>query len=168
MNKVFWIVPLAFLAAGNINCAGSETGTVSGVIVSSDGGAVAGAKVYALNPSVAAADKILYSLSDGDGAFRIDGVVPGMNMICTTKPEAFYPDTGWGVNSPPGKGAPTVEVRAGQTVSGVRVVIYPGRKINGVVRDAATGAALRARFVMSRAEAPEYYEDDALAADGSF
>ncbi len=58
------------------------------------------------------------------------------------------------LNSPLGQGAPTADVRTGQAVSGIR--------------DAVTGGALRARFVMNGAGAPEYYEDDEFAAGGAF
>ena len=168
MRKAFWIMLIACLPPGRGNCSDSEVGSISGVIVNSDGRPVPGVKVYALNPKVATAGKIIYFLSDSNGSFRVDGAVPGINMICTTKPEDFYPDTAWGINSPPGKEAPTVDVRAGQTVLGVRVVIYAGRKIKGIVRDAITGGALKSRFIMNRAGAPEYYQDDAIAADGAF
>ena len=141
---------------------------MSGVIVRGDGRPVSGVKVYAFNPDVATAGKIIYDLSDGDGSFRVENVVPGLNMICTTKPEDFYPDTAWGVNSPPGREAPVVDVKAGQTVRGVRVAIYPGRRIQGVVRDAVTGGAIRSRVVMNRAGAPENYEEETTATDGAF
>ena len=166
MNKTLWLVLSASLPFGNVYCADSGFGTVSGVIVSGDGRPVSGVKVYAFNPEVATAGKIIYDLSGGDGSFRVENVVPGMNMICTTKPEDFYPDTGWGINSAPGKEAPVVDVKAGESVSGVRVVIYTGRRIPGVVRDAVTGGGLGSRFVTNTALAPEYYEDEATAVDG--
>ena len=97
--------------------------------------------------------------TDSEGAYRLDGVTPGRNLI---RRQPFQ-----GYQNRRDREAVEIFVEAGSTVAGIDLHLEPGLTIRGVVRDAGGKPILGAR-VRSRS-----FEHDADAAsqsgeDGSF
>jgi hypothetical protein len=97
------------------------------------------------------------------GCFDIDGLLPGsFTLAAATAPTSNYVATYWldvpcgSLGCFPGGGTPIV-VEAGQTVSGLHLLVPPRRWITGVVRDALGGPPLAGAIVLAvRSPAPGF------------
>ncbi|MCC6154561.1 MAG: carboxypeptidase regulatory-like domain-containing protein, partial [Candidatus Hydrogenedentes bacterium] len=103
--------------------------SIAGVVVDSHGNPVVGSNVTAvLVDPVQPKPRYRASVTDAKGAFKIDGVEAGPNLLRANRPQSY-------ASSPPV--SQEVRVGEGEAVTGVRIVadFDPGVKIAGHVRD---------------------------------
>ena len=126
----------------------NDLGTIKGTVVDLDGKPVAGANVYvgAIRFYVAGENSPPLNLrnnestSDANGEFVLDQVIPSKSVIIHAyKDTDYYAFVLWAFNLPPKLERPEVEVKPGQTVTGVTVrLTQRAGQLHLYVRDAKT------------------------------
>lgn len=118
----------------------NNLGTIRGTVVDPDGKPVEGANVYATNQNDPPMSRPYATTTNANGEFVLVQVRPGPEVrIHAYKDIDYYSWIKWGFNLPPKLEMPEVEVKPGQTVTGV--IVRPMQKqgrLNLVVRDADT------------------------------
>ena len=132
-----------------------QFGSIEGLVVDVEGTPVQGVTVTGQyeGPIVG---RLPTSNTGVDGRFRLESVIPGWVRLTTSKPEDGYPNTMWGGLVGPDNADPEVFVSAGDTTSGVVVLLGPRcGKLTGTILDASTGKPLlTARLRLVRDELP--------------
>jgi Carboxypeptidase regulatory-like domain len=142
-------------------------GVIKGVVVDQDGKPVAGANVYVGGirwPAEGHNDPPLNSrsnetTSDANGEFVLDRVIPSKSvMIHAYTDTDYYGFVLWAFNLPPESERPEVEVKPGQTVTGITVrLTQRAGKLRVYVRDAKTGETVNGVFSqLCREDHPTY------------
>ena len=145
----------------------NDFGIIKGVVVDQDGKPAAGANVYVGGirwPEEGHNDPPLNSrsnetTSDANGEFVLDRVVPSKSVVIHAYMDTdYYASVMWAFNLPPELERPEIDVKAGQTVTGitVRLTQRPGQ-LRVYVRDAKTGEMVNGVFSqLCREDHPTY------------
>lgn len=145
----------------------NDFGIIKGVVVDQDGKLAAGANVYVGGirwPEEGHNDPPLNSrsnetTSDANGEFVLDRVVPSKSVVIHAYMDTYYyASVMWPFNLPPELERPEIDVKAGQTVTGitVRLTQRPGQ-LRVYVRDAKTGEMVNGVFSqLCREDHPTY------------
>jgi hypothetical protein len=142
-------------------------GIIKGVVVDQDGKPVAGANVYVAGirwPAEGHNDPPLNSrsnetTSDAKGEFVLDRVVPSKSVIIHAYTDTdYYAFVLWAFNLPAELERPEVEVKPGQTVTGITVrLTQRAGQLRVYVRDAKTGEMVNGVFSqLCREDHPTY------------
>ena len=120
--------------------AASDLGVIKGTVVDPNGKPVEGARVYAAGDNDPPLNSINHTTtSNANGEFVLDQVRPGKNKIHPYKDSDYYADVYSAFGRPPKLEMPEVEVKPGQTVTGVTVrLMQKAGKLHLNVRDADT------------------------------
>jgi len=135
-------------------------GVVQGRVVDELGKPLAGARVYAEPVDVrdSPTGKLHFVMTKDDGDFTLEQVAPGMNVICASKEEAFYPDTGAAALATDLTALPRVRVKEGGLTPGVTVVLTKGGKLTGSILNSLNGEPVKnSRIRLSRSDDPRLY-----------
>jgi hypothetical protein len=138
----------------------SGYGSVQGRVVDELGKSVSGAKVYAepVNAEGAPTGKLLFVTTNQNGDFTLEQVQSGENVICASKEEAFYPDTGAAALTTDLNAAPRVRVEEDKLTSGIIVQITKGGKLVGSILDSLSGQPVKnSRIRLTRGDDPRLY-----------
>jgi Carboxypeptidase regulatory-like domain len=137
----------------------SSFGAVQGRVIDELGKPLADARVYA--ESVDGRDatgKLRFVTTKEDGDFMLEQVAPGMNVICASKEEAFYPDTGAAALATDLSALPRVQVQEGKLTRGVTVRLTKGGKLIGSILDSINSEPVKnSRIRLSRTDDPSLY-----------
>ncbi|SRR5229473_3059954 len=135
-------------------------GAVQGRVVDELGKLLPGAKVYAEPVKVegAPSGKLLFVTTNENGEFTLAQVVPGENVICASKEEAFYPDTGAAALTTDLRALPRVRVEEGKVTPSITVRITKGGKLIGSILDSLNGQPVKdSRIRLTRGDDPRLY-----------
>lgn len=138
----------------------SGYGTVQGKVVDELGKPLSGVKVYAetVKAEGAPTGKLLFVLTNENGDFTLDHVFAGENVICASKEEAFYPDTGTAALATDLSALPRVDVEEGKLTPNITVRIIKGAKLTGSILDAVSGEPVKdSRLRLTRGDDPRLY-----------
>lgn len=119
-----------------------------------------GAKVYAepVKADGASTRKLLFVTTNENGDFTLEQVVAGENVICASKEEAFYPDTGTAALATDLSALPRVHVEENKLAPSITVRLIKGGKLTGSVRDAQSGEPVKdSRIRLTRGDDPRLY-----------
>lgn len=152
------------------NFPGSETpplqktagtfGTVQGRVVDELGKPLSGARVYAEPVEVKdhPMGKLRFATTNDQGEFILEEVAPGVNVICASKEEDFYPDTGAAALAVDLSALPRVQVEEGKTTPTVTVHLTKGGKLVGSILDSLNGEPVKnSRIRLSRSDDTRLY-----------
>jgi hypothetical protein len=117
-----------------------EYGSIEGVVVDPDGKPVEGATVYAVGDNYPPMSRAHSVTTKANGEFVLDQVIPDNKIdIHAFKEGDYYVDVIAAFDVPPKWEMPHVEVKPGQTVTGVRVqLMAKAAKLHLLVHDADT------------------------------
>ena len=135
-------------------------GAVQGRVLDELGKTLSGARVYAdpVNVKDAPIGKVRFVTTSEEGDFILEQVVPGVNVICAAKEEAFYPDTGAAALATDPAALPRVRVEEGKLTPSVTVRLTKGGKLMGSILDSVNGQPVKdARIRLSRGDDPRLY-----------
>src|SRR5712692_4216665 len=120
--------------------AGNDLGVIKGTVVDPDGKPVEGARVYAAGENDPPMSRPYTITTNVNGDFALDRVRPGKKVeIHAYKDSDYYTDAVSAFDLPPKLEMPAVEVKPGQTVTGVTVrLMQKAGKLHLYVRDADT------------------------------
>jgi hypothetical protein len=144
--------------------ASTDFGVIKGTVVDLDGMPVQGAQVYVGGTRVAGGNVLLNSrnnetTSNANGEFVLDRVIASKNIVIHAYDDTdYYALVLWAFNLPPKLERPEVEVKAGQTLTGVivRLTQRAGR-LHLYVRDSRSKELLSGvRFQLCREDYPNY------------
>jgi 5-hydroxyisourate hydrolase-like protein (transthyretin family) len=138
----------------------SGYGAVRGKVVDELGKPLSGVKVYAepVKAEDALTGKLLFVTTNENGDFTLEQVVTGENVICASKEEAFYPDTGAAVLATDVSALPRVHVEEGKVTPSVTVRISKGGKLIGSILDSLSGQPVKdSRIRLTRGDDPRLY-----------
>jgi len=144
-----------FLAQGR-----SGYGAVQGKVVDELGKPLPGAKVYAepVKTEDAPTGKLLFVTTDENGDFTLEHLVTGENVICASKEEAFYPDTGTAALATDLSALPRVHVEESKLTPSITVRLIKGGKLTGSILDALSGHPVKdSRIRLTRGDDPRLY-----------
>ena len=149
----------------------SGFGAVQGRVVDELGKPLPGARVYA--EAVDAKDrptgKLYVTTTNDQGDFVLEQVTPGVNVICASKEEEFYPDTGAAALATDLRALPRVQVEDGKLTSGVTVRLTKGGKLIGSILDSLNGEPVKnSRIRLSRSEDTSLYISTGPDEEGRF
>jgi hypothetical protein len=118
--------------------------SVKGRVVDEQGDALPGAKVYADPVEVKdiPTGKMHFVITKEDGGFTLEQVLPGTNLICASKEEAFFPDTGVAAFALNLDALPRVRVAEARVIADVTVQLTKGGKLVGSISDSLNGQPL--------------------------
>ena len=134
-------------------------GIVQGRVIDERGDPLPNAKVYA-EPVEAngSTGKMHFAITKQDGSFSLDEVVTGMNVICASKEEALFPDTGAAAFALSLNALPRVRVQEGRVTPDVTVQLTKGGKLTGSISDSSNGQPVAAsRIRLSRIDDPTMF-----------
>jgi len=135
-------------------------GAVQGKVVNELGKPLPGAKVFAdpVDVKNVPIGKLRFTTTNDDGDFTLEHVVPGVNLVCAAKEEAFYPDTCAAALATDLSALPRVRIEDGKLTRGVKVRLSKGGKLRGRILDSRTGQPLKnSRIHLSRSNDPRLY-----------
>jgi hypothetical protein len=135
-------------------------GTVQGRVIDEHGEPLPGAKVYADPVEVkdVRIGKMRFFITKDDGTFTLEQVVPGLNLICASKEEALFPDTGAAAFAVNLEMLPRVRVEQGKLTAGVTVQLTKGGKLSGSISDSLSGQPVTdSRIHLSRIDDPRLF-----------
>jgi hypothetical protein len=138
----------------------SGYGAIQGRVVDELGKPLPGAKVYAepVKAETAPSGKLLFVVTNENGDFTLEQVVPGENVICASKEEAFYPDTGAAALTADLGSLPRVRVEEGKLTAAVTVRVTKGGKLRGSILDSLNNQPVKdSRIRLTRADDPRLY-----------
>jgi Carboxypeptidase regulatory-like domain len=119
--------------------AANDLGVIKGTVVDPDGKPVEGARVYAAGDNDPPMLRPDTTTTNANGDFVIDHVHPRKVKIHAYKDSDYYKDIQFAFDLPPKLEMPEVEVKPGQTVTGVTVrLMQKAGKLHLNVRDADT------------------------------
>jgi hypothetical protein len=145
----------------------NDFGVIKGTVVDLDGKPVVGANVYVGDFRASVGGENLPTLnsrsnettSNANGEFVLDRVVPSKSVVIHAYMDTdYYASVLWAFNLPPELERPEIEVKAGQTVTGitVRLTQRPGQ-LRVYVRDVKTGEIVNGVFSqLCREDHPTY------------
>src|SRR6266851_2983518 len=117
----------------------SALGVIKGTVVDPDGKPVEGARVYVEGDNDPPISRPNTTTTGANGDFVLDHVLPRKVKIHAYKDSDYYADIKFAFNLPPKLEMPEVEVKPGQTVTGVTVrLMQKAGRLHLYVRDAAT------------------------------
>jgi hypothetical protein len=144
----------------------NDFGVISGTVVDSDGKPVADANVYvggirfyvAGENSPPTNVRNNETTSNANGEFILDKVIPNKSaMIHAYKDIDYYAFVFWTFNLPPQLERPEVEVKPGETVTGITVrLIQRAGQLHLLVRDAGSKEIQGVGFQLCREDYPTY------------
>jgi hypothetical protein len=138
----------------------SGYGAVQGRVVDELGKPLPGAKVYAEPVIVEGAPtgKLLFVITNENGDFTLEQVVSGENVICASKEEAFYPDTGAAALATDLSALPRARVEEGKVTPSITVRLTKGGKLIGSILDSLSGQPIKdSRIRLVRRDDPRLY-----------
>jgi hypothetical protein len=102
--------------------------------------------------------KLLFVTANENGDFTLEPVQSGETVICASKEEAFYPDTGAAALTTDLNAAPRVRVEEGKLASGVIVQVTKGGKLVGSILDSLSGQPVKnSRIRLTREDDPRLF-----------
>jgi len=134
-------------------------GIVQGRVIDERGDPLPDAKVYA-EPveGNGSTGKLRFAISKQDGGFTLDEVATGINVICGSKEEALFPDTGAAAFALNLNALPRVRVQEGRVTPDVTVQLTKGGKLTGSISDSFNGQPVAAsRIRLSRIDDPRLF-----------
>jgi hypothetical protein len=146
-------------------------GAIQGRVIDELGKPVPGAKVYAVPAKVenAPTGKLLFVITDEKGDFTLEHVAAGENVICTSKEETLYPDTGAAALATDLNVLPRVRVEEGKITPDITVQIIKGGKLIGSIFDSLNGQPLKdSRIRLTRGDDPRLYISSGPDEQGGF
>jgi hypothetical protein len=169
MNRPFGVLTLIMMAAMQQPSppAAIDFGVIKGTVVDLDGKPVEGANVYVGGARANVAGENLPPLnsrnnettSTANGEFVLDRVIPSKSVVIHAYMDTdYYASVLWAFNLPPELERPEVEVKLGQTVTGVTVrLTQRAGQLHLYVRDAKTKELVHGVFSqLCREDHPTY------------
>jgi hypothetical protein len=135
-------------------------GAVQGQVVDELGKPLADARVYAepVDSKDVRIGKLRFVTTKQDGTFILEQVEVGTNVICASKEQALYPDTGAAALAIDYHALPRIEVQEGKLPPSVTVRLTKGGTLMGLILDSATGDPVQnSRIRLTRIEDPSLF-----------
>jgi hypothetical protein len=135
-------------------------GTVQGQVVDEVGSPLVDARVYAepVDSGVVQSGKLRFAKTKPDGTFILEQVEVGANVICASKEQALYPDTGAAALALDYHDLPRIEVQEGKLTPSVTVRLTKGGKLTGLVLNSANGDPVQnSRIRLTRIDDPALF-----------
>jgi hypothetical protein len=138
--------------------AANDPGVIKGVVVDPDGKPVEGAQVYVQGDNDPPTSRPDTATTKANGEFVLDHVTPRKVKIHAYKDSDYYTDVVFAFNLPPKWVMPEVEVKPGQTVTGVKVqLMQKAGRLHLNVLDVDTKELVHGIFVqLCREDNPSY------------
>jgi protocatechuate 3,4-dioxygenase beta subunit len=138
--------------------AANDLGTIKGTVVDPSGKPVEGARVYVAGDNDPPMSRPDATTTNANGEFVLDHVLPRKVKIHAYKDGDYYADVKFAFNISPNWVMPEVEVKPGQTVTGVAVrLAQKAAKLHLYVRDATTKDLVHGiYFQLCREDHPTY------------
>jgi hypothetical protein len=100
----------------------------------------------------------IWVITKEDGTFILEQVVPGLNLICASKEEALFPDTGAAAFAVNFEMLSRVRVEEGKLTAGVTVQLTKGGKLIGSISDSLNGQPAKdSRIRLTRIDDPRLF-----------
>jgi hypothetical protein len=146
-------------------------GTVQGKVIDEQGKPVQGVKVYAepANMEGSSMGKLIFVTTNEHGDFKLEQVLPGENLICTSKEESLYPDTGAAALAVDIEALMRVRVEEGKVSPKITVQIIKGGKLVGSILDDLNDQPLKdSRIRLTRGDDPRLFMSAGPDEQGNF
>jgi hypothetical protein len=135
---LLWFMTTAQQSPPTTNDSG-DLGVIKGTVVDPDGKPMEGVRVYVQGDNDPPTSRPDTATTNANGDFTLDRVQPRRVKIHAFKDSDYYGDVVFAFNNPSKLEMPEVEVKLGQTITGVIVRLMPkAAKLHLYVRDAAT------------------------------
>jgi hypothetical protein len=151
------LILLTMMSAQQQSRPNTDFGVIRGIVIDPDGKLVEGARVYLTADSYPPKSRPDATTTNAKGEFVLNQVIPGKKLaIHAYKDIDYFSDVVIGFNLPPKSELPEVEVKPGQTVTGITVrLMSKAGKIHLSVRDANTKDLVHGIFYqLCRADHP--------------
>jgi hypothetical protein len=149
----------------------SGFGAVQGRVVDELGKPLPGARVYAepIDAKDHPTGKLHLTTTNDQGDFLLEQVTPGVNVICASKEEEFYPDTGAAALAADLGALPRVHVEDGRLTSSVTIRLTKGGRLIGSISDSLNGEPVKnSRIRLSRSDDIRLYISTGPDEEGHF